>query len=152
MISPITNEPTVIAEVRQSNQLAEGIHTLQSLIERNAAELARIKEELKHKRESLKSVFENDSEFSQVSEEVEKVQQTLKQAKSKMQSQPQVVAIKTSISELAEQKKEIEETLSNHLVNYYQMTNSNSVDTSNGDQAEFTIKATIKSKQLRLFE
>ena len=57
---------------------------------------------------------------------------------------PTVVRLKNDIGELNEQKKEIEEALSNHLVNYYQLTNSKSIDTSDGDQREFVIRAKIK--------
>ena len=76
----------------------------------------------------------------------------VKVAKAKVQFKPEATATKISIAELNEQKKEIEETLSNHLVNYHAMTNSNSVDTQGGDQAEFVIRASIKPKQLKLFE
>jgi len=51
------------------------------------------------------------------------------------------------IGELKEQQKEIEETLSNHLINYHAMTNSKSFDTSDGDQWDFSIKAKIRPRK-----
>ena len=47
------------------------------------------------------------------------------------------------------QQKELEETLSNHLVNYHSLTHSNSFDTSDGDQWEFSITAKIKPRKKR---
>jgi hypothetical protein len=57
------------------------------------------------------------------------------------------MGLKVKISELREEQKELEETLSGHLVNYHSITNSNSFDTSDGDQWEFSIKAKIKPRK-----
>jgi len=128
------------------------ITTLSSLIEKHARELIRLKGEIKQRRESLKSVFENDSQYQEAKEEVDKHSETLKERKAQIVNDPQAISLKTDIAELNQEKKEIEETLSNHLINYHGLTNSTSFDTSDGDQWDFKIKASIKPKQLKLFE
>jgi chromosome segregation ATPase len=134
-------------EAAQSDQVAQTLSSLQNVIERNANELTRIGDELKNKRESLKNVFDNDTDLAVAEEQVQELSNQVKERRAKMQADPQVTTLKVQIGELNEQKKEIEETLSNHLVNYYQMTNSTSFDTSDGDQWEFNIRAKVKARK-----
>lgn len=136
------------AEALQSDQLADTITSLQNLIEKHARELTRIDGELKEKRESLKNVFDNDIQLTEAKEEVEKHTQAMKERRVQLQNDPQATSLKIDVAELNQQKKEIEETLSNHLVNYHSLTNSTSFDTSDGDQWDFSIRAKIKSKKL----
>lgn len=134
-------------ETAASDQLADTLSSLQNVIERNADLLTQLQSDMKLKRESLKNVFENDSQLSEATEQQQEVSQKVKERKSKLQSSPEVTQLKTQIGELNEQKKEIEEALSNHLLNYYQLTNSTSFDTSDGDQWEFNIKAKVKGRK-----
>lgn len=134
-------------EVAESNEVAQTLGYLQGIIERNATQLMKIKDELKLKRESLRSVFENDAQLTEAETQVQQFSQQMKERKSQIVNSPQAVSIKNQVAELNEQKKEIEETLSNHLLNYYALTNSTSFDTSDGDQWEFNIKAAVKSRK-----
>jgi len=127
----------------QNQDIGEALTSLQNIIERNASELDRIKEELKIERDSLKNVFENDSELAHAEEEAQAVTTQLKERKAKLQSSPQATQIKTKITELNDQKKEIEEALNNHLLNLYQITGTNTFDTSDGSQREFKIRASL---------
>jgi len=147
----VINPPAII-ETIESDNLASTIMSLQSVIERSAIQLTQIKNEIKQNRESLKSIFENDPEFSEATEIVKDANSKIKVCKSKLQADPTATRLKVQISELKESKKEIEEALSGHLVNYHQLTNSNSFDTSDGDQWEFSIKAKVKPRQLKLFD
>jgi hypothetical protein len=127
----------------QNQDVGEALTSLQNIIERNASELDRIREELKIERESLKNVFENDSELAHAEEEATAVTQQLKERKAKLQSSPQATQIKTKITELNDQKKEIEEALNNHLLNLYQITGTKTFDASDGSQREFKIRASL---------
>lgn len=140
------SDSSTFDEVKESDDLAETLDHLQNIIERNANELERVKNELKEKRESYKSLFENDAPLQEVQNEVEVMVQQVKERKSKISNDPQATSLKLGIGELNQEKKEIEETLSNHLINYYSMTNSKSFDTSSGDQWEFDIRAKVKGK------
>lgn len=135
-------------ELNQSNALAETLTSLQNLIEKHARELTRIDTELKEKRQSLKSVFDNDIQLTEAKEEVERHTEAMKERRVQLQNDPQSTSLKIDVAELNQQKKELEETLSNHLVNYHSLTNSTSFDTSDGDQWDFSIKAKIKAKKL----
>ncbi len=140
-------DTTIDDETAASNQLADTLASLQNVIERNADLLTQLANDLKLKRESLKNIFDNDTQLSEATQQQKEVTQQVKERKSKLQSSPEVTQLKTQIGELNEQKKEIEEALSNHLLNYYQITNSTSFDTSDGDQWEFNIKAKVKGRK-----
>lgn len=141
-----TRLPSGNDEVAESNQLAETISSLQNVIERNADLLDETKKKLKQFREEMRSVFENDTALAEAQEQASQFTQQVKEQKTKLQSNPVVTSLQAKIGELNEQKKEIEEALSGHLVNYYQLTNSTSFDTSDGDQREFSIKASVKGR------
>lgn len=133
-------------EIKRSDELADTLISLQNLIERHALELTKIDAELREKREAMKNVFENDAALSDKKEEIEQYNQQYKERKSQLQNNPQVISLKVDVADLNEQKKDLEETLSSHLINYHSLTNSTSFDTSEGDQWEFVIKAKIKKK------
>ncbi|MDQ5931161.1 MAG: hypothetical protein QG674_327 [Patescibacteria group bacterium] len=135
------------SEAEESDKLASTLTHLQNVIERNANELARISAELKEHRESMKNVFENDAELSEAEDQAQQISNAVKARRTALQNNPQITSLKAKVGDLNEQKKEIEETISNHLVNYFSLTNSKSFDTSDGDQWEFDIKAKVKSRK-----
>ncbi len=141
----LPSDAGVDAEVAASDQLAETLTHLQNVIERNVSELKRLKDEIKLKRESLKSVLENDTELAEAQVQAEAVTQQVKERRAKLQSDPQSASLKAQIAETNQEKKEVEEALNNHLLNYYSLTNSMSIDTSDGDQLEFKVRASIKA-------
>jgi len=140
------DDGAVSDETAQSDKLADTLNHLQNLLERYATELENINNQIKEKRESLKGVFENDSELGAAEEEAKMYAQQAKTRKAALQSSPVAVGLKNQLAELSSQKKEVEETISNHLLNYYGITHSKSFDTSDGDQWEFDIRAKVKTR------
>ncbi len=145
-VAPKGLDSTTDDEAMASDQLAETLMTLQSVIERNAHEARRIKDVLKEKRESLRSIFENDTQLSEAQAELEKHQHQLKARKVQLTTSPETVAVQTQLAELKEQLKEVEEALNSHLLNYFQLTNSTSFDTTDGDQWDFVVSAKLRSR------
>ena len=135
------------AEVDESNQVAETLTALQNVIERNANQLDELREQIKEVRESLKGVFENDNELGVAEDQVKEFATQVKQRKSQLATSPVAMQLKAKLGDFAERKKEIEEALSNHLLNYYELTHSTSFDTSDGDQREFSLHAAVKGKK-----
>ena len=133
-------------EASASDEFAQTLHSLQNLIERSATRLTECQDELKQHRESLSNVFDNDQSLSEATEMMKEHSKMVKERKSQLQQDPQVTSIKLKIADTRKQKKEIEEDLSRYLVSYYQLTNSTSVDTSDGDQWDFSIKAKMKRR------
>lgn len=142
-----TKSSSPVDEVAESDKVAESLTSLQNLIERNANELDRLSSEQKQLRESLKNVFENNAPLAEAESKAQTVTQELKQIKESLDNSPEVRQLKLKLSELKEEMKEIEESLNNHLINLFQMTGSNSFDTSDGDQREFVVRAKVKPKK-----
>ncbi|CAN5288474.1 hypothetical protein BH10PAT2_BH10PAT2_3460 [soil metagenome] len=135
------------AKAMNSAALGETLQALQNVIERNADELDRIKEEMGVQRQALKNVFENDSQLSEATTEAATVTAKVKERKSQIQNSPEILQYKTKIGELSEQKKEIEEALNNHLLNLFQITGTKTFDTLSGKQREFSVKASLKGRK-----
>ena len=136
-------------ESQRSDEFAETLQSLEKVIERNANQLNELGEELKKRRQMLKNYFENDAQLAEAEEQAVDYKNQVKERKIGLQLEPQVVDLQVKIKELRERQKEIQETLSNHLVNHYRMTNSTSFDTSDGDQWEYQVHAKIKAKPKR---
>lgn len=136
-------------ESQKSDQFADTLQSLEKVIERNANNLAELNEELKHNRQMLKNYFENDTQLAAAEEQAVEFKNQVKERKAGLQLEPQVVELQIKIKELREKQREIKESLSNHLINHYRMTNSTSFDTSDGDQWEYKVKANIKAKPKR---
>lgn len=133
-------------EAQKSDQFADTLHSLEGVIERHANQLEELKAELKERRQMLHNYFTNDEKLATAEEQVKEYRTEVKQCKSKLQQEPQVVDLKIKIKELKERRQEVEDTLSNHLINHHQLTNSTSFDTSEGDQWGYKIKAKVKRK------
>jgi len=143
-----TAAPTLsVSPSMNSAALADTLQSLQNVIERNADELDRIKEEMQIQREALKNVFENDAQLSEVTAEAATVTNKVKERKSQIQNSPEILQYKTKIGELTEQKKEIEEALNNHLLNLFQITGTKTFDTMSGRQREFSVRASLKGNK-----
>lgn len=134
-------------EMAASDELTQSLNHLQNVIERNATELERLEAELKEKKESLQSVFENDTTLAEALVVADQSTQALKERRAQLQATAQVASLQVQIKEIQNQKKDIEGSLSNHLINYFQITQSKSFDTSDGDQWDFEIKAKVKTRK-----
>jgi len=128
-----------------ADKVAETLHSLQNVIERNVSELDRLKEEMKSFRDSLKNIMINDETLSEVEDQAAAITQKVKERKSQLMVSPEVNQLKANISEINERKKEIEEALNTHLLNLYQFTGVKTFDTAAGETREFDIRASVKS-------
>lgn len=135
------------SEIEASNKIAETLNALQGVIERNAHELQELEKTMREKREMLKNMVDNNTDVSEAEAKAKVINDELKQKKAKVAADPATVSLKLQLAEISQNKKEVEETLSDHLVNYYQLTGSKSFDTSDGDQWEYNIKARVKAKK-----
>lgn len=133
------------------HQDAATIGTFQALIARQAMALREVVDKTKTLKEEVKDILQNDTQLSELEQAADVHNQKVKERKAVMNNTIEVVGVKQKIKELQEQKKELEESMSNNLVNYHSLTNSTSLDTPTGEQVEFVVRARIKPQQLRLF-
>src|SRR5690606_33804097 len=97
-------------EVAASDEVAQTLTSLQNLIERNANELDRLRQELKEHRQSLKNVFDNDATLNEVEQIAQEATVKIKERKQTIDAQPEVRQLKLKIADSSEEMKEIEET------------------------------------------
>ena len=142
--SDIKNDKT---EVEQSDEFATTLHSLESVIESKANALMNLKNKMKQKREMINNVLENDSQLQEVSEQKAQVAQQVKELRNNLNESVQMRQLRDDLREFKDEQTDLEESLSNHLVNYHQLTNSTSFDTSDGDQWEFQIRARVKMRK-----
>lgn len=134
-------------ETAASDQIAETLANLQAIIERSANQLVDVETKLKEKRQMLKNIFDNDEKLAEAENKAANVSKELKERKTEISNNSQAVSLKLQIAEVNQEKKEIEEALSNHLVNYHQLTGSTSFDTADGDQWDFSIRAKVNPRK-----
>lgn len=130
-----------------SEDMQQTINKLERIIERNANQLDELNQELKEHRNMLKNFFENDTELQEAQEEVDQAKIALKKRKTELKSHPQVVELKEKMKAMKDERRDIKDTVSNHLINYHQLTNSTTIDMSDGTEREFRIKAAVKGSR-----
>ncbi len=135
------------ASATDSAKVGESLISLQNVIERNAFQLDKVLEDLRIQRESLKNILENDTALSEAQEKAKTATLEVKERKTRLQNSPEVTQLKAAITDLSEQKKEIEEALNNHLLNLYKMTGAAIFNTSSGEEREFSVRASLKRKK-----
>lgn len=150
----LTDDPSLVSddvdqEAAESDKLAVQLSSLQQLIERGAEQLDKLKDAQKQLRESLKNVFENDAQLNEAEEKAVQIQSEVKDRKAQLDASAEVRQLKMKLADIKEDMKDLEESLNNHLINLFQLTGTNSFDTSDGDQREFVLKARIKPKKAR---
>ncbi len=128
-------------------KVGETLTALQNVIERNATELDRIKEQLSSYKDSLRNIMDNDETLSAAQEKVTAVTQKVKERKAELHSTLEANQLKANITETTARKNEVEEALNNHLLNLYQLTGAKTFDTSTGETREFEIRASIKTSK-----
>lgn len=136
-----------LSEADKSDEFAQTLHSLESVIESKANKVMALKQEMKEKKQMVKNVYENDEQYQEATEARQEATQVYKQRRSDLEDTTQVRSLREDIRSLKDDLKDVEESLSNHLINYHQLTNSTSFDTSDGDQWEFKIKAKVKNKK-----
>ena len=102
---------------------------------------------MKQKREMINNVLENDSQLQEANEQKAQVAQQVKERKNNLNESVQMRQLRDDLREFKDEQTDLEESLSNHLVNYHQLTNSTSFDTADGDQWEFQIRARVKMRK-----
>lgn len=170
---PASNDPAL--EAPQAEELPEGeksenvsvppisfsiedeggagtVMATQAIIERQAARLDSLKGDLKQINDSLRSILDNDAELSQMEMELKEAGKKQKERKAKLVQSAESTQLKYKLKEVREQMKELEESLNNHLLNYYQLTGTKVFDTSSGEQREFRVTAKILSKKSKIDE
>lgn len=123
------------------------VMALQAVAERQAMRIDEIREKVKTLADSMKSIFDNDNEFSTQEESVKEASKKAKERKSALTQSPEFRELSAKAVELKDELKELEESLSNHLLSLYQQTGARMFDVAGGKQREFKVHAKLLPKR-----
>lgn len=129
------------------NSAGDTVMATQAIINRQAQRLDSLKEDTRKINDSLKSILENDAQLVGFENELKESSKRLKERKASLTQSAESVQLKYKLKEVREQIKELEESLNNHLLNYFQLTGTKVFDTDSGQQREFKVFAKILGKK-----
>lgn len=139
--------PTDTSDVTAPVSETDTLMALQGLVERQAMRVDEIREKIKSLSESMRSIFENDNEYSSQEEYVKEASKKVKDRKANLTQSPEFRELSAKSVELKDELKELEESLNTHLLSFYQQTGVKVFDTSNGTQREFKVLAKLLPKR-----
>ncbi len=144
----ITTE-TTSTETASAPQAAPAFDTTaldatQGLIVRLSQQLEDLQKKQKELKDMLKGIFDNDEGLQKAQTEAEAQLKTAKSRKTELGQSSQAIELKNKIADASEDIKLIMESLNTHLLNYYQLTSSTTVDFPGGEEREMVIKAKLK--------
>lgn len=122
----------------------ETLQATESLIQRLSNQLDELKTKQKELREMLKGIFDNDEELTKALEVSKEAATALKDRQSHLNTTTEVKELKAKITDVREDTKMVQDSLNLHLVNYFQLTGTQSFPTVDGNEREFTLKAQLK--------
>jgi predicted nucleic acid-binding Zn-ribbon protein len=137
-----------VPEKKSEDFDSDALTVTQSLIGRLSVQMDDLTRKHKEFRDMLKGVFENDEVLAKAEEAAKEATQSAKSRKQDLKETAEVKDIKMKLAEAAEDIKMVKESLNIHLVNYFQMTNSMTVDMPDGTEREFKIEAKLKPKKM----
>lgn len=123
------------------------LSALQALLERQTERVDDLRRKIRAANESMKSILDNDEKLTEVSQSAEKASQDMKSRKKTLTESPEFREQRGKTVELKDELKELEETLNNHLISYFQQTGVKTFDTTGGDQREFKVYAKVLPKK-----
>lgn len=108
-----------------------------------------LEHELKVLKESLTDAVENDAEYQQASEKIQKIKEDVKEQKQvidqKVYEKSAIRALKEEIAEKVQDIKLEKEVLSQELVDYYRRTGKMEIEDENGDLKRLKFNAKLVS-------
>jgi len=146
MNSPLAPSSPV-AEVREVSDVT----SIRNIALRQIERIRELKVDVKALRDQKKSLMENDPALKQAENNAEEHLQAIKEAKSKVKALPEHAQLDTKEKEIKSEINEISGTLSNHLIQYSNLTGSNILEDDDGNELKIKHKVSVTSGQLKLF-
>ncbi len=110
--------PTPVFEINvQTDRVKQGIQNVR-----------RVSEELKKAREMHKDALQGDAEYHKAEEELKEKRLALNAVKKKIETLPEIHALKEKIKSLSEEKKEEQLSLSDWLEDYKRVTKQGAIE------------------------
>lgn len=146
------NEPELPASVppiaiKFDTQGEDSLTAVEGLIRRQSVRLDQLRDEAKTFADQLKSILDNDEALTNVEEEVKNATRKQKERKATVANSPESMQLKYKLKEVKEGIKDLEESLSNHLLELYKVTGIKEFDTDDGKKREFDVRAKLRGNK-----
>lgn len=116
---------------------------VKGLIQRLSVQLDEVREKQKEFKQRLKNILENDGQLSEFEEQAKEASKAYKTRKQELTNSTEAKEIKMKVKEYSEEITDLEESLTNSLLSYFQITGTQSFDTPTGEEREFKLKARL---------
>jgi predicted RNase H-like nuclease (RuvC/YqgF family) len=126
----LTDEPQAEGQI---NEKVNELLNLEDLIKNYLSQVETVKEEMKKQRELFEDSFESDSVYKEHEEKAKEAAKVKAETKQQILKQPTLAALGEKIEEMKNQLKELQNSLSDYLVQYQRMTGFNEIDLGNGE-------------------
>lgn len=146
MNNPI-NPPAVVQQVSE-NAVEEHLNLVRVKLEK----IEELKANKKEYREMINNLLENDEEYSERNEKKKDLQREVKEAKNRILGSQEAADIIAKMDDTTADIKDLEESISNHLMVYHQKTGRTTFDDIDGNERTVVYKYKVKPAQLSLFE
>lgn len=147
--TPVQDDPSLASPVATAAG-QDSMSAVQAIIVRQSSRLDELKDQMKKLNESMRSIFDNDQALAQAEEQAKESSKVQKERKQQLNQSAEAMQLKYKIGEIRDQVKDLEESLNNHLLNYYQITGSKFFDTEMGEQREFAVRAKLLGKKKQI--
>jgi len=137
----LSQEASTTGNTQEFDQ--ESFNAIKGLIQRLSVQLDEVKEKQKEYKQRLKNILDNDSQLAEFEEQAKEASQAFKKRKIELADSIEGKEIKAKVKEYSEEIRDIEESLTNSLLTYYQVTGTQSFDTPTGEEREFKLKARL---------
>lgn len=117
--------------------------TVKNLIYQLSIQIDEVKNKRKELQQRLKNIQDNDSQLAEFEEQAKQANLAFKKRKTELEESAEGVEIKSKIKEFSEEIRDLDESLTNSLVSYFQITGTKSFDTPSGEEREFKLNAKL---------
>ena len=127
----------------EATQTGQSYEAVKGVIQNLSIKLDELKDKKKEYQQRIKNLLDNDAQLSAYEETAKEAAEAFKKRKQELRDSVEGKEAAAKVKEVGEEIKDIEESLTNHLLNYFQITGTKSFPTPDGEEREFRLKARL---------
>ena len=131
------------SEVNPEELDAESFTATKKLIQNLSVKIDELKVKQKEYKERMKNLQVNDALLGEYEEKAKEAASEFKKRKKDLMESVEAKEVRAKLKELSEELGDLGDSLTNHLLNYYQVTRTQSFETHSGSEREFKLNAKL---------
>jgi seryl-tRNA synthetase len=126
-------EEVDVVEAPAQEGNAEILISLENLIKSSITKIDKLQQETRTQKQMIDSVFENDETFKTHLDQAKEATVTKNKTRQEIMKQPSVVALNNKVKTLSAELKELQQSLSDYLLEYQRMAGVNEIEGEDGE-------------------